>query len=93
MRILVAEDNLENQEIIRRRLRFTVQPLDAPAADPKLLQVIDQLGDPGLLLFSTDYPHLQFPASAAAMPAGLPDELSRAILGGNARDTYRLTRS
>ena len=45
-------------DLIRKHVRFTLQPLDA-APDSKLLaQTIAQIESDELLLFSTDYPHL-----------------------------------
>jgi predicted TIM-barrel fold metal-dependent hydrolase len=76
-------------EYVRRHMRLTIQPLDAPPDPQHLLQVIDQLGSDDLLLFSTDYPHLHASSPDQALPPGLPDPLRRKIMSENARAWYR----
>jgi predicted TIM-barrel fold metal-dependent hydrolase len=44
-------------DYIRQHVRFTTQPLDAPANKQHLRQIVDQLGSDELLMYSTDYPH------------------------------------
>jgi predicted TIM-barrel fold metal-dependent hydrolase len=82
---------------IRERMRFSLQPMDAPDDPSLLLQIIDELGSDDLLMFSTDYPHWHFSSGAeggnradfgAALPAGLSPDLRRRILAENARDFY-----
>jgi predicted TIM-barrel fold metal-dependent hydrolase len=74
-------------EIVRDRVRLTVQPFDAPD-DPALVQrVLEQLGSDRLLLFSTDYPHWQFDGDEP-LPCGLPPALIRHIMVDNPRATY-----
>ena len=77
-------------DIMREHLRLTLQPLDAPAAPEQLLETIQMLESDDLLMFSSDYPHWHFDTPAAALPAGLPDDLRQKILSDNARDFYRL---
>ena len=72
-------------EIVRRHVRLTLQPVDAPAE--ALERLIDHMGSDRLLLFSTDYPHWQFDGDAA-LPPGLPAELVRRIAVDNPRETY-----
>jgi predicted TIM-barrel fold metal-dependent hydrolase len=75
-------------EIIRDHVRFTLQPVDAPAGDPDALQrTIEHMGSDRLLLFSTDYPHWQFEGDNA-LPDGLPDALMQRLLVDNALETY-----
>jgi uncharacterized protein len=74
-------------EIVRERVRFTLQPIDAPADPAILLRVIEQMGSDRLLLFSTDHPHWQFDGSAA-LPEGLPAGLAERVLAENALETY-----
>ncbi len=59
-------------EYVRKHMRFTIQPLDAPPEPAQMREVIDQLGSEDLLLFATDYPHWHFDTPAEALPAGLP---------------------
>ena len=56
-----------------RACAATLQPVDAPASDPKLLaRTLEQIGSDRMLLFSTDYPHWQFDGDDV-LPDGLPD--------------------
>jgi predicted TIM-barrel fold metal-dependent hydrolase len=61
-------------DLIRRQVRFTLQPVDAPPDSDDILRVIEHVGSEELLLFSTDYPHWQsdegddpFPSFSAAL--------------------------
>jgi len=74
-------------DIIRRHVRFTLQPADAPPDGPDIMRVIDQLGSEDMLLFSTDYPHWQFDG-AEVFPDGLSDSLRRKCLLDNPLATY-----
>ena len=77
-------------EYIKQRMRLTIQPLDAPAEDRHVLEVLDQLGSDELLLFSTDYPHWRFESPEAAFPFPVSQTLRRKVLVDNARTFYRL---
>jgi uncharacterized protein len=75
-------------EIVREHVRFTLQPVDAPRAEPqRLLRTLQHMGSDRLLLFSTDYPHWQFDADDI-LPDGLPEDTIGKILIDNPRDTY-----
>jgi predicted TIM-barrel fold metal-dependent hydrolase len=75
-------------EIIRDRVRITLQPVDAPAGDAKALQrTLDHIGSDRMLLFSTDYPHWQFDGDDV-LPEGLPDATIRRMLIDNPLETY-----
>ncbi len=74
-------------EIIRENVRVTLQPTDAPPEPDQLAQVIDMIGTDRFLLFSTDYPHLQFDGEDA-LPTGLPAALVRKLLVDNPLETY-----
>ncbi len=75
-------------DIIREHVRFTLQPVDAPADDPqKLLRTLDHFGGDHLLLFSTDYPHWHFEGDNV-LPEGLPQAVMRKLLVDNALETY-----
>jgi uncharacterized protein len=73
-------------DIVRERVRFTLQPVDVPNADV-LNRVMDHVRSDELLLFSTDYPHWQFDGENA-LPDGLPDATVRKILLDNPLATY-----
>jgi predicted TIM-barrel fold metal-dependent hydrolase len=75
-------------DIIRDHVRFTLQPVDAPAGEAdKLRRTVEHMGSDRLLLFSTDYPHWQFDENKV-LPEGLPDAIMRKMLVENPLDTY-----
>jgi len=74
-------------EIVRARVRFTLQPIDAPDDPSLLVRILDQLGSDRLLLFSTDHPHWQFDGTAA-LPAAFTPALVERVLAENALETY-----
>jgi predicted TIM-barrel fold metal-dependent hydrolase len=75
-------------EIIRERVRLTMQPFDTPADDPvAVADIIRQIGMDEMLLFATDYPHWQFEGDRA-IPPGIPQETLRLILRDNPLATY-----
>ncbi|MEM7347648.1 MAG: amidohydrolase family protein, partial [Chloroflexota bacterium] len=76
-------------DLIRKHMRFTLQPLDAPPDPNQLTQTRDQLESDDLLLFSTDYPHWHFDDPKDALPPNLSGALRAKIMGGNAQDFYR----
>jgi uncharacterized protein len=73
-------------DIVRERVRFTLQPVDVPDAEV-LNRVMDHVRSDELLLFSTDYPHWQFDGDDA-LPDGLSDAAVRKILIDNPIATY-----
>ncbi|HEX2217028.1 MAG TPA: amidohydrolase family protein [Xanthobacteraceae bacterium] len=78
-------------DIVRERVRLTLQPVDAPPTAEQFERLLDHMGSDELLLFSTDYPHWQFDGDDV-LPAGLPPELVRKIMLDNPRKTFpRLT--
>lgn len=74
-------------EIVKAQVRFSLQPVDAPAEPEQLERLLEHMGSDRLLLFSTDYPHWQFEGDAV-LPAGLPAALARRIMLDNPRETY-----
>ncbi len=74
-------------EQIRRQIRLTAQPIDAPPDPADLERVIDQIGSDDMLLFATDYPHWQFDGNTP-LPDGIPDRLMEKLTIGNALATY-----
>ncbi|HVV94681.1 MAG TPA: amidohydrolase family protein [Hyphomicrobiales bacterium] len=76
-------------DIVRRHVRFTLQPLDLPKgeAGAALLRTLEHVGSDEFLLFSTDYPHWHFDGEDV-LPDGLPPALVRKILFDNPRATY-----
>ena len=80
---------LEEQptETVRRHVRLTLQPFDAPPAEPHLKILLEQLGSDRMLLFSSDYPHWHYDGDDA-LPSGLPAELIQKICVENPLETY-----
>ena len=77
-------------ELIRKHMRFTLQPLDSPPEPAQMLNTIQQLGSDDLLLFSSDYPHWHFDSTEEALPAGLNQPQMTGLMGENARAFYNL---
>jgi predicted TIM-barrel fold metal-dependent hydrolase len=74
-------------EIIKKHVRLTLQPTDAPPTAADMEQLMDQMGSDELLLFSTDYPHWQFDGEAA-FPEGFGPALRQRLLVDNPLATY-----
>jgi predicted TIM-barrel fold metal-dependent hydrolase len=75
-------------EYVREHFRFSTQPLEEMSSK-LFLSYIEQLGSEELLMFSSDYPHMDADDPVRAFPR-IPQELRRKILYENARDWYRL---
>ncbi|MDB5568915.1 MAG: hypothetical protein JWN93_98 [Hyphomicrobiales bacterium] len=74
-------------EIVRERVRLTLQPFDMPR-DPRIVQrLLEQIACDDMLLFSTDYPHWRFEGDDA-LPDGLPEALVERIIHDNPLATY-----
>jgi uncharacterized protein len=74
-------------EIVRSNIRFSLQPIDAPAEPDVMNRLFDHMQSDELLLFSTDYPHWQFEGDQA-LPEGLSEALVRKIMIDNPLATY-----
>jgi predicted TIM-barrel fold metal-dependent hydrolase len=74
-------------DLIRRQVRFTLQPVDAPPDSDDILRVIEHVGSEELLLFSTDYPHWQFDGDDP-FPASFSAALRQKLLWDNPLQTY-----
>ncbi len=75
-------------ELIRERVRFTLQPGDAPPDAASMERVLDQIGSEDMLLFSTDWPHWQFDGDDP-FPPGFSPERRRRVMVDNPLATYR----
>jgi predicted TIM-barrel fold metal-dependent hydrolase len=75
---------------IDRHIWLTTQPIEEPPRPEQFLQLLDELGGAGRLLFATDYPHWDFDAPDRALPVRLAPEIQRSIMAENARALYRL---
>lgn len=74
-------------EVLRRHVRFTLQPSDEPPDADRLTKVMEQIGSDDIFLFSTDYPHWRFEGDEA-LPAALPATLARKMATDNPLATY-----
>ena len=88
LRFSIPWVNTFPSDIIRKHVRFTLQPIDAPPDPVQLTETIAQLESDELLLFSTDYPHWHFDKPADALPANISESLRRKIMAENARAFY-----
>jgi predicted TIM-barrel fold metal-dependent hydrolase len=76
-------------EYLRDHVRITSQPIERPADDRNLLQMLEMMDAEHLLMFASDYPHWDFDSPTHAFPR-LPEGLRRRIFEENARAFYRL---
>jgi predicted TIM-barrel fold metal-dependent hydrolase len=78
-------------EYIREHVRLTIQPLDAPAGNPKhLLQIIEQLGSEDMLLYASHFPRVHAADAEQTLLQHLPETVARKIRSENARTLYGL---
>jgi hypothetical protein len=74
-------------DIVRDRVKLTLQPFDAPEDADKVRATLNHIDASMMLLFSTDFPHWHFDGDDA-LPATLPDSMLPALLSGNALASY-----
>jgi predicted TIM-barrel fold metal-dependent hydrolase len=74
-------------DIIRDRVRLTLQPTDEPPEPEMLAQTLAHIGADRMLLFATDFPHWHFDG-VDALPDGLPVASIRSVLIDNPQATY-----
>ncbi len=92
MRPEVPWNKVSPAEMLRRHVRVTLQPFDAPPRPEQTRRIIDEIGAEEMFLFSTDYPHWHFDGTSV-IPEGLPESLVHRMLFDNPLETYpRLAR-
>ncbi|WP_105434833.1 amidohydrolase family protein [Neorhizobium tomejilense] len=74
-------------DIVKRHVRFTLQPVEAPLETDALARTLEHIDCDDLLLFSTDYPHAQFEGTKA-LSARFGETLAKKILIDNPLATY-----
>ncbi|TKT74604.1 amidohydrolase family protein [Aquamicrobium sp. LC103] len=74
-------------DIVKRHVRFTLQPVEAPPEPDALARTLDHIACDDILLFSTDYPHWHFEGTAA-LSAAFGETLAKKILIDNPLATY-----
>ena len=72
--------------MVRKHVRVTMQPFDAPPKREQLDRIIEEIGCDDMFLFSTDYPHWQFDGTDA-VPAACPKRWYRKMLFDNPMET------
>jgi predicted TIM-barrel fold metal-dependent hydrolase len=77
-------------EYIDEHIWLSTQPMEEPTRPEQFLQLLEELGGVGRLMFATDYPHWDFDAPDQALPVRLAPEVERRIMVENARELYRL---
>lgn len=77
-------------EYIREHMWFTTQPVEEPHEPRDFPLMLDDLAMDDRIMFSTDYPHWDFDAPDAAIPASVAPELRRKVMAENARALYQL---
>jgi predicted TIM-barrel fold metal-dependent hydrolase len=78
--------------LVRRHVRFTLQPANAPPDGAMWDQVLEHIGSDELLLFSTDYPHWHYDGHNA-LPKGFPERLLPKLLVDNPLAIYSRLRT
>jgi hypothetical protein len=73
-------------DLVRRHIRVTTQPFDAPDA-AAVERIVNQIDSDEMLLFSSDYPHWQFEGDAV-VPPGLTTGMIRRMKTDNPLATY-----
>jgi hypothetical protein len=71
----------------RQQVRLSTQPAET-LSKRQFLGLLEQMETDEMLVFATDYAHWDSDSPSRALPAGLPEELQRKILGGNALATF-----
>jgi hypothetical protein len=74
---------------LRRHVKVSLQPVDAPAEGDEVLTVMDQIGSDDVLMFASDFPH-EHGCDPAALVRRLPADLARKVLHDNAAACYGL---
>lgn len=78
-------------EYIRKHMRFSLQPIDAPPDFSLLRPILDQLESDELLMFGSDHPHLHA-SDVDDFLVRLPSDLAENVMSGNARRFYNFHR-
>ena len=77
-------------EYAREHVRLTTAPLDAPGDPGQFAAAVGQLGNDGMLVYASDYPHRHGDGNALGCWESLPGALRSRILSDNPRALYRL---
>ena len=75
-------------EYFREHFWLSTQPIEEPDNPRHLVQSIEFARMTDRVMFSSDYPHWDFDSPAKALPATVPADLRRKIMGENAARLY-----
>lgn len=78
-------------ELLGEHVFLGTQPIILPDAPEHLLAILEMVDAERHLLYASDYPHWDFDAPKRFLPAEVPLETRRRILGANALELYGLT--
>jgi len=76
-------------EYVREHVRFGTQPIEEPKNPKHLVQIVDMLGGPEMLMYASDFPHWDFD-EPSVLPKRLGEDAIRKILHDNAVDFFGL---
>ncbi|MCK1592106.1 amidohydrolase family protein [Bradyrhizobium sp. 169] len=77
-------------QYVKEHIRFATQPMEEPEDPNALKQIIDWIGGPRMLMFSSDYPHWDWDDPKMIL-GDFPEEFRRRIFSETAIDTFGLT--
>lgn len=77
-------------EVIRRHVKLTVAPFDAPPDAAATLRLVEQIGSASMLLYASDYPHWHNRGAEEALLKHLSAAERAAVVRDNAAELYRL---
>lgn len=73
-------------DLVRKHVRLTAQPFDAPGA-AEVAKILEHIDCDEMLLFATDFPHWHFDGGDV-LPPGMPSALVRRLTVDNPLATY-----
>ena len=75
-------------EVLREQIRFTTQPLEHTSGDDELLfRLLETIGAPDTLCYSSDYPHWDYDDPTHVLRR-LPADWRDAVMRGNSESLY-----
>ena len=73
-----------------RKFRYGTQPIEEPEKPSDYVKLLELIGNPDCILFSSDWPHHDFDHPNKILSYPLPIELKRKIMGENAIEFFNL---
>lgn len=77
-------------EYMKKHMKLTIQPLDAPSSANHLRETVDQMGSDDMLMYASDFPHRHTSDPKDMLLPALAVEVAQMIRSDNARRLYRL---